>query len=150
MKKGLKFILAGAAGMLPFAAFAQEAKGVIDILNIISNIINAIIPFVVGLAVLVIIWGIFGYITGAGDEEKRGEAKQYIIWGIIGVFVMLSIWGLVAILQNTFNIQRQGPTDFPTVPLSSGGAGAFVGGDCDGTAGSKVWKRQGDGSLKCE
>src|SRR3990167_5413191 len=116
MKKGLKFILAGAAGALPFVAFAQN---IADLILQINGIINVIIPFIVGLAVLVIIWGIFGYITGAGDEEKRGEAKQYIIWGIIGLFVMTAIWGLVSILENTFTTTKTIPTS-PGIPSALG------------------------------
>ena len=115
MKKGLRFILAGAAGALPFVAFAQT-KNFFDLVNVAGGIIQVIVPFVIGLAVLVIIWGIFGYITGAGDEEKRGEAKQYIIWGIIGLFVMTAIWGLVGIVSSTLNLAPtavQVPTVIP-------------------------------------
>src|SRR3989338_7548863 len=106
MKKGLRFILAGAAGALPFVAFAQT-KNFFDLVNVAGGIIQVIVPFVIGLAVLVIIWGIFGYITGAGDEEKRGEAKQYIIWGVIGVFIMLSVWGLVNVVVNSFGLSSK-------------------------------------------
>ncbi len=106
MKKGLKAILASGAIALPFIAFAQN---IADIIVQVEGIINAIIPFIIGLAVLVIIWGVFGYITGAGDEEKRGEAKQYIIWGIIGVFVMLSIWGLVNVVVSSFALNPNRP-----------------------------------------
>jgi len=112
MKKGLKFILASAAGALPFVAFAQN---ITDLILQINGIINVIIPFIVGLAVLVIIWGIFGYITGAGDEEKRGEAKQYIIWGVIGVFIMLSVWGLVNVVVNSFGLSSKAIPASPTV-----------------------------------
>ena len=41
------------------------------------------------------------FISKAADEEKRTEAKNFIIWGIIGIFVMVSIWGLVNILTGT-------------------------------------------------
>ncbi len=105
----------------PFSAFALAVtSNFFDLLNRVSAIIQTLVPFIIGLAVLVILWGLFNYIAGAGDEEKRGEAKQYIIWGIIGVFVMVSIWGLVGIVSNTFNI---GNTDLPipgVVPCDPG------------------------------
>lgn len=148
MKKGLKFILAGAAGALPFVAFAQDTKNLVDIINIISGIVNTLIPFIIGLAILVIIWGVFGYITGAGDEEKRGEAKQYIIWGIIGVFVMLSIWGLIQIVSNTLGISRTATTEFPGVPLST----ALIGRACTigGQAGTFVADTTSASGVKCQ
>lgn len=68
----------------------------------IQNLINAVIPLLVGIAVLVIVYGVISFITKAADEEARANAKQFIIWGIIGVFIMLSVWGLVTILYNSF------------------------------------------------
>ena len=108
-----KIAIGAATYLLPFVAFAADAEddNIADLINQINNVINAIIPFLVGLAVLVIIWGVFNYISGAGDEEKRAQAKQYIVWGVVGVFIMLSIWGLVNVLVNSFDLKK--------TPLSS-------------------------------
>ena len=114
-----KFFIGAAAYLLPFAAFAvdtTESDNIADLINQINNVINAIIPFLVGLAVLVIIWGVFNYIAGAGDEEKRAQAKQYIVWGVVGVFIMLSIWGLVNVLVNSFDLKK---TPLPASKLPS-------------------------------
>lgn len=97
-----KFLIATSAYLLPVVALAaDEGVDIFNVINQVNNVVNAIIPFLVGLAVLVIIWGVFNYISGAGDEEKRAQAKQYIIWGVVGVFIMLSVWGLVNVLTNT-------------------------------------------------
>jgi hypothetical protein len=104
-----KIITAVSIYALPVLAFAQGSANlttISQVLNRFQAIINLIIPFIVGLAVLVIIWGVFGYVTSAGDEEKRGEAKQFILWGVIGVFIMVSVWGLVNILVNSFGVDR--------------------------------------------
>lgn len=113
-----KFAIGAASYLLPFVAFAQDAEDdtIASLLNQINNVINTIIPFLVGLAVLVIIWGVFNYISGAGDEEKRAQAKQYIVWGVVGVFIMLSIWGLVNVLVNSFDLKK---TPLPTEKLPS-------------------------------
>ena len=87
-----------------------------QLLTQIENILNVIIPFIIGLAVFTIIWGIFTYITKAGEEEKRSEAKLYIVWGIIAVFCMLSIWGFVNILINSFGIPINPPITYPIAP----------------------------------
>ncbi len=114
-----KFAIAASAYLLPVAVFAQatgptEGVGIYGVINQVNGIINVIIPFLVGLAVLIIIWGVFNYISGAGDEEKRAQAKQYIIWGVIGVFIMLSVWGLVSILTNSFSLDVT-PGEAPVV-----------------------------------
>lgn len=127
-----KFAIATAAYLLPFAAFAQvgETTNIPGFIEQINAVINTIIPFLVGLAVLIIIWGVFNYISGAGDEEKRAQAKQYIVWGVVGVFIMLSVWGLVNILVNSFGLKKTPltPDKLPTfgggdvVPLDQVGA----------------------------
>src|SRR3989344_8433399 len=100
--KLLKKIAWVVAAGLPVVTLAQTITTASTLLERINRLINFTIPFIIGLAVLVIIWGVFNYIVGAGDEEKRAQAKTYIIWGVIGIFIMLSVWGLVNILVNTF------------------------------------------------
>lgn len=80
-----------------------------DLLNRINTILNIIVPFLVGLGVFVIIYGVFGYIQHSADEEKRREAKLFVVWGVVGVFIMVSIWGFVSILVNTFPLKRSAP-----------------------------------------
>lgn len=84
----------------------------------VEDILNAIVPFIIGLAILVIIWGILGYISRAGEEEKRKEAKQFIVWSIIGLFIMLSVWGFVNVLVNSFELKNDIPlrADMPSIP----------------------------------
>ncbi|MEK7208014.1 MAG: pilin [Patescibacteria group bacterium] len=88
-----------------------------EFLQKLVDVLDVIVPFIIGLAVVVIVWGIFLYLTKAGEEEKRLEARRYILFGIIGVFFMLSIWGFVNILDDTFDLTRQiDPQDIPKVP----------------------------------
>lgn len=103
MKHLIKAATVGAAVIAPAFVFAT-GPNFFDILGILGTAVNTLLPFVIALAVLIILWGLFNYIAGAGDEEKRAQAKQYIIWGIIGLFVMVSIWGLVNVLGRTFNL----------------------------------------------
>ena len=91
---------------------------VAGLLRRLQGVLNAAIPFIIGLTIFVIIWGIFTYVTQAANEEKRTEARQFILYGIIGLFLMLSIWGFVNILIQTFDLNRQINTDdIPTVPV---------------------------------
>lgn len=73
-----------------------------------GNIINLTIVFIIGLAVFMIIYGIFTFVTNPADEEARGKAKGFIIWGIIAVFLMVSVWGIVNILVNSFSTDPVG------------------------------------------
>src|SRR3989344_4784544 len=99
-------LFALAAVSLPTHMLFAQIYNVSTALTRISSILNIVIPFIVGLAVFVIIWGIFNFIIHGAEEEKRAEAKTFIIFGILGVFIMLSIWGLINILFNSFQIDE--------------------------------------------
>jgi len=68
------------------------------------GILSAIVPLIIALTVLAILWGVFLYVTKGGDEEKRKEGQRFIAYGILALFVMVSIWGLVNVLDRTFNL----------------------------------------------
>jgi hypothetical protein len=65
------------------------------IVNIIS-LINDIIPVLIALALVFFMWSALQYIRQAG--ETGGETRSNLLWGIIALFVIFSVWGLVNIL----------------------------------------------------
>ena len=77
-----------------------------DVLCYITGIINnSIIPLIFALATVMFVWGVVQFfIINADEEKKRAQGKQFMIWGIIALAVMLSVWGLVGILSTTFGI----------------------------------------------
>ena len=77
-----------------------------DLLCYVTKIINdSVIPLIFALAMVFFVWGVVKFfIINAGEEAKKSESKQYMIWGIVALAVMLSIWGLVAVLGTTFNL----------------------------------------------
>jgi len=66
----------------------------------LSSLINTAVPIIIALTVLFIVWNVFKLIR-SGDGENLKGIKDIIMWGVIGLFCMLSIWGFVAILSNT-------------------------------------------------
>jgi hypothetical protein len=112
MKKLAPFA-AAAAWALPALVFAQTS--VFSLAATITNIINGVlVPLVFAVAFLVFIFGVFRFFIAGGDEEKK-KAQHLILYGIIGFFVMVSVWGLVNILVGTFNLNGNVPT-LPPAP----------------------------------
>lgn len=109
-----KFAYLGSAFALPMLAFAQ-IQDIQDLGDTFISIINTVlVPLIFALAFIVFLWGVFQYfIAGAGDEEKRDAGKSLMIYGLIGFFVMVSVWGLVNLLVGTFNLDSQLPPDYP-------------------------------------
>lgn len=97
------------------AAPPENFKQVIE--NVfIGGILRPLVPFLIGLAVVVFIYGVIILMFSEGGEKKE-EGKQFMFWGIIGIFVMVSVWGLVAIVSNTFNLDNQTRTIQITPPV---------------------------------
>jgi hypothetical protein len=108
-----KFIGIGVLSLTPLFALAQTTLG--DILATIGDLVNTLIPIAVAIALLFFFWGLAQYILKASDEDGRKAARDTMIWGIIALFVIVSVWGLVQILQDTFNVGSQDTADIPTV-----------------------------------
>lgn len=74
----------------------------------VQDLLNLLIPILITLAVIYFFWGLANYILNAGDTEKKEEGRNIMIWGIVALFVMVSIWGLVGLIGSTFGIQQGG------------------------------------------
>ncbi len=116
-KKTLTKIGISAIAAMPLFAFAavNDLTGtpVGDWFNAVRGILNAVIPILMVFATVVFLWGIISYITAAGDEKKSANAKQYITYGIIGLFFMVAIWGIVKAIVTTFGV---GGVGIQTIP----------------------------------
>jgi hypothetical protein len=108
----MKKIIAAVAVLVPSLASAQAITDINTLTNKLTNIGNVIIEILIAFAVLYIIFNVVRYIMS--DDEGRKAKGMSILWGIVGLFVILSIWGLVNILSNTFRTNTNAPTQqFP-------------------------------------
>lgn len=92
---------------LAHAAVSVLTTGVTDVnrvANQLENYFNLGIELMIAASVAWIAWSAFQFVMSAGDEENRSKARSGIIYGIVGLVVMLSIWGLVGILLSSTGI----------------------------------------------
>lgn len=80
--------------------------------KMIENVLTPLVAVILAGAVVYFLVGVVKYINKAGKEEDRETGKKMIFYGIIAIFVMISIWGLVHILAATFQFD----TSTPAVP----------------------------------
>lgn len=74
-------------------------------LNKINQLIlNPLILLVFAVAFLVFFWGIFQFISSQTVDAGREEGKRKIFWGIFGMFIMISAYGLIRLILGTFGI----------------------------------------------
>lgn len=116
----MKKIIAIALSLAPLSTFAQQiitldGSGNSSIFGRFASLGNSVITIVISLAVIWIVVNVFRYLI-AGSDESRKAGGMAILYGVVGLFVILSIWGLVAILKNSFGTQQGVPTnEFPKV-----------------------------------
>lgn len=127
MKKFRLLSVAAFTLLTPLVAAAQAANsggGVcsydIDSIAVVFHLFGcilstAVLPMLVTLAIIVFIWGVVKYISKADDSTEREEGRKFMLYGIIGLFVIVSVWGLVGIIQGTFGLSTN-----PLIPQLQG------------------------------
>jgi hypothetical protein len=67
-------------------------------------IIQPVIMFMMALAGLVFIWGVVEFLMnqGGGEEKAIASGKQHILWGLVGLLIMVSVFGIMRLIVNTF------------------------------------------------
>ena len=110
--------------LYPFVAFAQSSGSCFtafsaggklgDLFTYVScTIASTVIPLIFSIAVVSFIWGVVQFVINADDAEKKEKGRSFMIWGIIGLTVMVGVWGLVKILATTFGLNS---TFLPQLP----------------------------------
>ncbi len=108
----------GARGRAPHAAHAAPTFDYFTTLvGEVGKVIAAAVPVLVALALALFIWGAVVFIFTSDSDQAREGGKQRMIWGIVALFVIVSVWGLVALLQQIFGVDGDlGSISAPAVP----------------------------------
>ncbi len=74
--------------------------------SIITVIVNPFVIFLSALAILLFLWGLLQFMGNAGSEEGREVGKRHMINGLIGLFIMISVYGIMQLITNTFGFKQ--------------------------------------------
>jgi hypothetical protein len=73
-----------------------------ELVDFAIGFINILITFLFALAFLVLVWKMVdAWVIHAADASKREEGRSVAITSALVMVVMLSIWGILAILRNS-------------------------------------------------
>lgn len=117
-------------GLAPVVALAQLSTGgatstncqygpggtLFGLLCRIGEFLNAIIPVLIALGVVYLVFGVAQYVI-ASDEEAKKKGRDRVIFGIIGLAVIIGVWGLVNLLRRTFDLNNTTNIQLPTLPV---------------------------------
>ena len=115
MKRILAIVLAGLSPMIALAQY-NPSNGIGGLFILVGSWVKLALPLIISVAVVWFVYQVFRYAV-AGDEEEKAKAKGQMIWGIVGIFVMVSVWGLVGILQSTFGTSGAGANIGSQLPI---------------------------------
>ena len=90
-----------------------EASVVTLMRSIDRVIINPLIVFLFALAMAYFIFGIVKYLLSPGNEEVRKQSRSQMIWGVIGMFIMISVFGIMRMIltslgENNITVEQNG------------------------------------------
>ncbi len=82
----------------------------------ISDLVDTAIPILIGLALIFFFWGLVKYVRSA----ESGDGKKIMIAGLVGLFIMVSVWGIIRLAQSVLGVQSNDAADdvitAPNVP----------------------------------
>ena len=88
-------------------AYAQGAH-VVAARSLLGRIEQAILfpllTFMLSVALLMFLWGAYQFVQGADSDEGRATGKRHMLYGIIGMLVMLSALAILRIAAGTFGV----------------------------------------------
>lgn len=86
---------------------ASSLDGFIGKVN--SLIINPLIGFLFALAVVYFLYGVFQFFLNPESEEVKTTAKSHMLWGVIGITIMLGVFTIMNMVLSTLNIKGINP-----------------------------------------
>jgi hypothetical protein len=107
MKKAL---IAVSLFALPLVASAQNVSNLRSLIAEAGSILNMVIPVLIALALVVFFVGLIQYIW------RRKGGREIMIAGLVGLFIMVSVWGIIRLAQNSLGLQNGQPIQPPYVP----------------------------------
>ncbi|MFW0870883.1 MAG: hypothetical protein ACKKL4_00245 [Patescibacteria group bacterium] len=94
---------------LPAVVFADAItidQGVIQLINnFINAIINPMIVLLIAAALLLFLWGLLRLMIDLSNGGKGEEGKRHMLWGLVGLIVMISVWGIINLIANSIGAE---------------------------------------------
>lgn len=138
----MKYIFSLLAFFTPLVIYASINNS-FQLISALYSVVTSLIPITAGIALIVFLWGLGRFVYNAGSEKGHEEGKRLMFWGIIAIFILFSIWGIIFYIGSNLGMVGSG---------SGGGGGSVgsVGGVGGGGSGSYTVGGGLDSSGDCQ
>ena len=89
--------------ILPFVAFAQTTFAEL-VTGTLLPLLQLMSIVIIALTVLFILWNGVQMIMEADNAQKKADSRSMMMWGVVMLFVMVGMWGIVEIMQRTLGV----------------------------------------------
>jgi hypothetical protein len=130
-------------GLTPLLASADINSGITAVGGLINNLTNSVVKSLVTLfataAMAAFFFGVVQFIWASreGDSKKMEDGKDFMLWSVVALFVMFSIWGIITFFQTTFGV-TQNNINIPTINVNGGGGNGNGGNGGGGNGGGNL------------
>lgn len=70
----------------------------------VTTILQPLIGLLFAAAVLVFVYGLVEFLAKPDNSDAQSAGKRHMLWGVIGLTIMVSAWGIVEFLKNTLGV----------------------------------------------
>lgn len=119
------FIIAFLLTSLPLAAAAQTASG---FLGRVQSLLQLAVALLIAAAGIIFVWGVVKFIASGDDAAQRKKAGAFMLFGIIGIAVILAFWGLTRVVLDYFGFaspESRSSIPAPQIPTLPGARPSF-------------------------
>ncbi len=109
-----KIILTSLFFLIPTLVFAFPAN-LGDFIKLLLSLIDIIIPIMSGFIMIIFFYGTALFILAQGDIVKTQTGKSFMLWSVLGIFLLVSLWGIIQVMSNELDF---GQIRRPTLPTN--------------------------------
>lgn len=70
----------------------------------VDVIIDPLLALLFAVALVYFMWGLIVFLANSDDETKRSEGRRHMLWGIVGMFVMIAASAIIEIILRTLQV----------------------------------------------
>lgn len=86
-----------------------------SLIGAVASIVGSLVPILVTLGLVVFLWGLVRYLWSKGGKADIENAKNLMKWGLVTLFVMVSVWGIIDLMQSALNINKNAEGRAPRI-----------------------------------
>jgi len=80
-------------------------NGFVTIDRIVEYIFDPAILLVFSIGFMLFVWGLVEFIANPADTTKKEKGQQHMLWGIVGMFIMIAVGGIIALIDDSFDLR---------------------------------------------